>query len=553
MPRHLPTFAPLPLREGEPAAQLRTSLTHIVANSPPDQKPTSAGRGLYSGPLSLSYLFLRLDATHGGLEPALHIKSRPLRHWSIAYLRQGLAAQEHYGTDATLARNGIGSSALAALALSASISGDEIAALSLCSYAETLTLAHHHQPSSSAAPEAMETPPVPAPDWLSGLAGYLYLLRLVRTSSVFTHDTRLQREIRNAEDETIEALLAPHPSQQQQEQKRPRWCVARTRAGGVKKKNLAGHVYLGAVHGIAGILTQIVLSCPSRAEDVRGDLEDLLTAQLEDGNWPSHTSFSFSHSSPPVSSPSHSSQAPEENEKSENEIKDLIPSPTPAPTQTENDSDPNPNPDTIAEENKGKDQDTDASPQMHFSNGTPGILSSLLSLRPHYHDLHAAIDAAVARGRARILEACHRDLLTKREGEGDPGLCHGITGISLALPRGEMESLLALMLLTTTEATTEMEGKTRLMQQNKDNMVVTSTATTTTTTSSNSNSDDDDNHNDHDNRVSLWHGEGGRAWAWAIASFAATTTTAAAAAEDADIEEEEEEADKIRVIGFNDI
>ncbi|KAI9510545.1 hypothetical protein F5148DRAFT_1178619, partial [Russula earlei] len=49
-----------------------------------------------------------------------------------------------------------------------------------------------------------------------------------------------------------------------------------------------GTNYLGAVHSTVGILTQIVLSDPSRTPDLDPDLAHLLSRQIPDGgNWPS--------------------------------------------------------------------------------------------------------------------------------------------------------------------------------------------------------------------------------------------------------------------------
>lgn len=47
-----------------------------------------------------------------------------------------------------------------------------------------------------------------------------------------------------------------------------------------------GKPYLGAVHGDIGIVTQLVLTTPSLAEQLRGKLEKLVDMQLTNGNWP---------------------------------------------------------------------------------------------------------------------------------------------------------------------------------------------------------------------------------------------------------------------------
>ena len=48
-----------------------------------------------------------------------------------------------------------------------------------------------------------------------------------------------------------------------------------------------GKHYLGSVHGSAGVLTQVVLTSPSHAEQLEGMLKGLLDLQTEEGNWPS--------------------------------------------------------------------------------------------------------------------------------------------------------------------------------------------------------------------------------------------------------------------------
>ena len=99
-------------------------------------------------------------------------------------------------------------------------------------------------------------------EWLYGRAGFLYLLRLVRAT--FEDDKETQDVIDDTADEVIETIL---------DTARPwKW---------------HGKAYVGAVHGAIGIITQIVLTDPTRASQLEPDLGALLSYQYPSGNWPS--------------------------------------------------------------------------------------------------------------------------------------------------------------------------------------------------------------------------------------------------------------------------
>ncbi|KAK4498717.1 hypothetical protein PRZ48_009227 [Zasmidium cellare] len=111
---------------------------------------------------------------------------------------------------------------------------------------------------------------------------------------------------------------------------------------------------------------------------------------------------------------------------------------------------------------------------VQVCHGAPGVVTSLLSIRPHFPNLHEKIDKAIAKGQECILE---RGLLTK-----EPCLCHGISGNALALEDAEFEHFLTY---TTGHEMKSME---------KDGMLEKSSAP-----------------------ESLFFGEAGRAWTWAVA------------------------------------
>ncbi|MBE7181347.1 MAG: LanC-like protein, partial [Terriglobus roseus] len=99
-------------------------------------------------------------------------------------------------------------------------------------------------------------------EWLYGRAGYLYLLRMVKRA--FAGDANIVELVEDTADEVIEAIM---------DSSRPwKW---------------HGKAYVGAVHGAIGIITQIVLTDPSWAPKLEGDLAALLSYQYDGGNWPS--------------------------------------------------------------------------------------------------------------------------------------------------------------------------------------------------------------------------------------------------------------------------
>lgn len=111
---------------------------------------------------------------------------------------------------------------------------------------------------------------------------------------------------------------------------------------------------------------------------------------------------------------------------------------------------------------------------VQVCHGAPGVVSSLLSIRPYFPDIVDRIDKVISKARECIWE---RGLLTK-----EPCLCHGITGNALALEDEQFEHFMTY--------TTGHEIKSMA----KDHMLERS-----------------------DDPSALWCGEAGRAWAWAVA------------------------------------
>jgi len=234
-PRYFKNDATLTRRD--PYKQLIASLTRLVTQYPPSSVPP--GGGLYYGPISIAFLFFKLQV----LYPDLQVEGVAVTTWAGEYLKR---AEEHMKDypGPTPEKCGIAEDIMAMLALGAASAKDEDMAKELCDYA-TIT------GDKDAGVE-----------WLYGKAGYLYLLRLVRAT--FVEDQKIRDLIDDTADLVIESLMdAPRPW---------KW---------------HGKAYVGAVHGAIGIITQIVLTDHTWAPDLEVDLATLLTYQYDSGNWPS--------------------------------------------------------------------------------------------------------------------------------------------------------------------------------------------------------------------------------------------------------------------------
>lgn len=329
--RYLPPDIPRPASIGDTDAYLKAALQDIVTNYPPRTRyPHDNLHGLWSGPTAIAHLLLHVASRR----PELTVAGRSAKEWAVRYLAEGSR-----GHNLRLGSRGcgLGDEALSYTAVRASVTGDVKEIRRLVSYIEQLGLfsCPDDRRGSTGSSSGDDNYP---DEILYGRAGALYLLRLVRA--------RLRQSGGNtnivdpAIAELSNAILSRGP--------RWRWHDRR---------------YLGAVHGDAGIITQLVLTSPELAPRVKPILERLLDMQRLDGNWPSSEE-----------------SAPSVTAGSEREL-------------------------------------------VQFCHGAPGMILSLLALRPYFPGLHDRIDAAVARGRNCIAE---RGLLTK-----EPSLCHGIFGNAL--------------------------------------------------------------------------------------------------------------------------
>jgi hypothetical protein len=226
------------LSSRDPHKQLIASLTRLVVQYSPAE--VRAGGGIYYGPTSVAYLFLVLQQLYSDLI----IEGIQLGTWSAAYLKQ---SQDHIKSfpGPRVGKCGVADDILALLAIGAASSKDADMATELCDYAAEVL------------DEDSEN------EWLYGRAGYLYYLRLVKAA--FVDDAKVSHMITDTQDDVVEAILnSPRPW---------KW---------------HGKSYVGAVHGLIGIITQVTLTDPERyARAVEADLSVLLTYQYDSGNWPS--------------------------------------------------------------------------------------------------------------------------------------------------------------------------------------------------------------------------------------------------------------------------
>ncbi|KAF2203557.1 hypothetical protein GQ43DRAFT_447350 [Delitschia confertaspora ATCC 74209] len=235
LPRYFRNDADLSRRD--PHKQLMASLDRLVTDYPPHKVPV--GGGLYYGPISIAYLFFALHK----LYPDLTLDEYPMNTWSAAFIEQAQSHIKEYPGPKP-SKCGVSDDIMSLLALYAATAKDTDTVKELCDFA------------------AVAIEDDASNEWLYGRAGYLYLLRLVRGS--FLEDKETLELIDDTAAEVIEAIMeTPRPW---------KW---------------HGKAYVGAVHGVIGIITQIVLTDPSWAPKLEPELGALLSYQYESGNFPS--------------------------------------------------------------------------------------------------------------------------------------------------------------------------------------------------------------------------------------------------------------------------
>ncbi len=223
-------------------SELIACLELIIRRYPPSK--VSPSGGLYYGAASVVYLLYSLSTHY----QELTIAEKDLSHWLRAYLAVPQKCTREFHKPRP-SRCGVGDDMLSLLALEAIILRNENAAKDLCHWAQVILEDERHSRKQA------------SNEWLYGRAGYLYLLRLVRSS--FRDHATITELINTTISSTIKTIVAsPRP-----------WIWH-------------GSAYVGAAHGTIGIITQVVLSDPSYADRVIQDLEEVLSLQnRENGNW----------------------------------------------------------------------------------------------------------------------------------------------------------------------------------------------------------------------------------------------------------------------------
>ncbi|KUI74094.1 LanC-like protein 2 [Cytospora mali] len=249
-PRYITNDSSPLLIVGDSERHLTDALETIIARLPPKQGYSEDKvSGFWAGPTGFAYLFLHVSSLH----PHLHIAGHHAITWASRYMH---GARGHVGLDS--ARCGMASEKLAYEAVQACITKD---------LADVRTFV-----SNIPAVLAGDSPD----EILHGRAGTLYMLRMVR-HWVPGGAPLLEPAVQSI----TESILADGPD----------WIWH-------------GKPYLGAVHGDIGIVTQLVLTTPSLAEQLGEKLDQLLQKQLPDGNWPSSvgktgaTLVQFCHGAP---------------------------------------------------------------------------------------------------------------------------------------------------------------------------------------------------------------------------------------------------------------
>ncbi|WYZ45615.1 hypothetical protein EsH8_VIII_000931 [Colletotrichum jinshuiense] len=396
-PHLRPSLSPRPLiahfpptmnhSKHDPSPSQLAILTHLsktLTLSPPQSSyPPSSLTGPLTSHTGTAYLFLSISSHH----PCLQVHSYPAIHWARAYI-SNIPTPSAPPAPFEPPGPGLLSDALAGPAIRACITQDlshvrTFLAL-LAPVLDLILPAATAAAADAASPTAMDTSPPdaapPATCLLHGLAGTLYLLRIIR-HWVPSSAPLVSRAIVHVS----EYLLAPATP----------WSCPHHPAPSASRH--------GAAHGDLGVVTQLVLTSPPLAPRLASKLSSLLDLQLPDGDWPSAPGAEEAASPP---------KAP--------------PTPETSPGARGNDT---------RESGAGGGGGGGG-----FASGAQGLVISLLSLRPFFPALQGRVDDAVARARAHLWARARDPGLSPR----DPSLFHGALSTALTMPKGpERNHLLA--------------------------------------------------------------------------------------------------------------
>ncbi|KAH8802830.1 hypothetical protein F5884DRAFT_803260 [Xylogone sp. PMI_703] len=215
-----------------PEDELKTFLDIILINHPP---APSKRTGFWLGSAGLAYLFFQISKAF----PSLIIRGKSANYWCGEYLANSKPTED----DVSPKHCGQSSAMLSYLAIGAAYTKDIRFVELFVKYLPDVT-AHDHQASD---------------EWWNGKAGALAMARMILEN--FPDSKEILEPFGR---DVIKAILKDGPP----------W-------------DWHGKEYLGAAHGEIGVLTQIILWNPEFAEKMEGYLTEMLSIQVEDGNWPS--------------------------------------------------------------------------------------------------------------------------------------------------------------------------------------------------------------------------------------------------------------------------
>ncbi|KUJ17010.1 uncharacterized protein LY89DRAFT_69371 [Mollisia scopiformis] len=233
-PRYFPNDSPTLAKVSDPRSELIHSLTTIILGAPPQNPWNGQYKGLFTGPTSIAYVFLWLSKTH----PDLVIEGKSGKEWCLEYLDCG---SDQIALIPEGIKMGFKNEYVASRAVRAAITKDMSVVDEVLAGVRKM-----HEVIGEGENELFD-----------GRAGTLVLLRTVRFW-VPESKERVNEVMR---------MLCEHIIP-----RRP-WTWHK------------GSEFLGAAHGLAGIVLQIVLCDLGFEEKLESSVEELLDQQEEDGNW----------------------------------------------------------------------------------------------------------------------------------------------------------------------------------------------------------------------------------------------------------------------------
>ena len=166
-----------------PGQQLLQALLSLTRSYPAqDTYNSHECHGLYSGPTSIAYLFLHLSRTH----PQLNVSGHSPMQWAKAYL-----TGQRSVVSVTASKNGIINEKLAFYAVHAALTQN----------------LHDVKLLAKSIKDGILTAEQGSDEWLYGLAGCLYLLRLVRSWVQESDDI-----VKPIIEDLVQLILAHGPS-----------------------------------------------------------------------------------------------------------------------------------------------------------------------------------------------------------------------------------------------------------------------------------------------------------------------------------------------------